>query len=477
MARRPTQYIGNGLQFAFETQFDVFAAADLEVYLDDALQTDGFTLSGVGGRVTVTFAAAPTAGVRVTLNPATVVERETLFTESGALSAADLNREIQNVYHLVDELVARLARALLLPPSSAAAAAPQLPSPQTAGQRALLMLATGALGLSVADPDSFETRVAAAEALVAALNSSVAAAVATANAALAATSSYGDALPTGVVTLVEAQTDYEILPEPSDPVASKTNVQVLLNGQLLPYADYELAAGGRAISFNATVLAAGAAAGPGELVAGDTFQWLVIAGSKTTNDIGDGEVTAQKLADNAIVLDGVKVAAGTAHKFLWRAGDGKLAELALPPVGQALGITAENTPGAIAIPSAAEDAAVTAGTGNGYVKSSQVGLLGGRILATLAIAGGPGGAVQQATAGWTISRTSLGLYRIDFPAPFPSVNAYQVHSGLQVSAGASRTVHVAAKSTDHCTLEVYTSGGSNLIDPTALWVTIVGVLA
>lgn len=475
--RQPTQFIANGLQTAFETGFDVFAAADLEVYLDDALKTDGFTLAGVGGRVTVTFTGAPAAGVRVTLNPSTVVERETLFAESGPLSAADLNRELQNLYHLIDEQVARLARALLLPPSSAASAAPQLPSPAAAGQRALLMLATGALGLSVADPDSYEARVAAAEALVAALSASVATAVATANEALAATSSYGDALPTGVVTLVEGETDYEILPEPADPVASKTNVQVLLNGQLLPYADYELSNGGRSLSFNATVLAAGAAAGPGELVAGDTFQWLVIAGSKTTNDIGDAQITTPKLADNAIVLDGTKVAAGTAHKFLWRDGDGKIAELALPAVGAALGITAANTPGAIAIPSAAADADVTAASGNGYVKASQLGLLGGRILATLAIAGGPGGAVQQATAGWTISRTGLGLYRIDFPAPFASVHAYQVQPFLQISAGASRTVHVASKSTDHCTLEVYTSGGSNLIDPAALWATIVGVLA
>lgn len=89
------QYVGDGAQKSFSYPFPVFAAADLEVWLDAARQTTGFTVSGAGDTAGggVTFSTAPANGVAVTLRRRLAVERITDFLESGPLSARSLNRE------------------------------------------------------------------------------------------------------------------------------------------------------------------------------------------------------------------------------------------------------------------------------------------------------------------------------------------------------------------------------------------------
>lgn len=469
MARTTTQYIASGLQAAFETQFDVFAAADLEVYLGDVLMTDGFTLTGLGSRVTVTFGAAPASGTRVTLNRRTQVERETQFSESGAFSAGDLNRELQNIYHLIDEQVVALARAMLLPPSSAASAAPQLPSPVATGQRALLLLASGALGLSQADPDTYEARVSATEALAAASNTAAVQALATAAAALAATGNFVAAIQYGTVTLSEGVTEYTLLGPTDSAVATAGNFELHLGGAfLLPDQDYTLSADGKGIVLNTTVLAAGSTPGAGEVVEGDQLWWLKRIASLTELSIAPGSVGEPQLANNAIVLSGAKVAAGTAHRLLYRDAAGKLAELAYPAVGKVLGTTAENTLGEVALPAAAADADVQAKTGAGYVKSSQIPLITAGVLATLKIVNLT---QAQATSGWSIARTGVGVYRVGFPASFASAHDYQVQIQIQNAVGA-RAAMITTLAVDHCIFETRTTGSSNLEDQPAVMVTI-----
>jgi hypothetical protein len=42
------QYVGNGSVTAFTYPFPIFESADLLVYLDDALQADGYDVFGAG---------------------------------------------------------------------------------------------------------------------------------------------------------------------------------------------------------------------------------------------------------------------------------------------------------------------------------------------------------------------------------------------------------------------------------------------
>lgn len=89
------QYVGDGTQKTFAYPFPIFAAADLEVWIDAAKQNAGFTVSGAGrtGGGSAVFALAPANGAAVTLLRRVPIERVTDFQESGPLSARSLNRE------------------------------------------------------------------------------------------------------------------------------------------------------------------------------------------------------------------------------------------------------------------------------------------------------------------------------------------------------------------------------------------------
>ena len=63
------QATGNGVVTVFFYTFQVPEAEWLEVYLDDVLQSTGYTVSGIGAPTggSVTFTVAPAVGVIVTL--------------------------------------------------------------------------------------------------------------------------------------------------------------------------------------------------------------------------------------------------------------------------------------------------------------------------------------------------------------------------------------------------------------------------
>ena len=99
-------YIADGTQRAFAYPFPIFASEDMQVHLDAALQTGGYTVSGSGMTAggTVTFDLAPDEGVQVTLLRRLPYERVTDFLESGALPARSLNDEYDYLTACVQQL-------------------------------------------------------------------------------------------------------------------------------------------------------------------------------------------------------------------------------------------------------------------------------------------------------------------------------------------------------------------------------------
>lgn len=123
------QYVADGLLTAFSYPFPIFAAQDLEVYLDDAMIAEGFDLAGVGSADggTVTFAAAPPAGTVVTLRRRLAIRRVTDFQEGGAFRAKVVNDELDYQTAVLQQLAVDIGRCLRLSPTDPSTASLELP--------------------------------------------------------------------------------------------------------------------------------------------------------------------------------------------------------------------------------------------------------------------------------------------------------------------------------------------------------------
>ena len=90
------RYVADGEQTVYSYPFPIFASEDIAVYFDGAVQGSGFTVGGAGqtNGGTVTFDAAPTDGVIVTLERRLPLERLTDFLEGGDFSAQAINNEL-----------------------------------------------------------------------------------------------------------------------------------------------------------------------------------------------------------------------------------------------------------------------------------------------------------------------------------------------------------------------------------------------
>lgn len=88
--------VGNGTQSVFEFPFPVFASEDVAVSLNGALQTAGYSVTGVGNTAggTVTFDTPPASGIVITLERRMPFERLTDFIEGGNFSASSINTEL-----------------------------------------------------------------------------------------------------------------------------------------------------------------------------------------------------------------------------------------------------------------------------------------------------------------------------------------------------------------------------------------------
>lgn len=113
------QYVADGVQTLFTFPFPIFKSADLEVFLDEALQKSGFTVTGAGADLggEITFGTAPPAGVSITLRRRLTIARQSDFQESGAFRARVINDELDFLTAALQQLADDTRRSLQLSPT------------------------------------------------------------------------------------------------------------------------------------------------------------------------------------------------------------------------------------------------------------------------------------------------------------------------------------------------------------------------
>jgi hypothetical protein len=159
------QYVADGASATFIYPFSIFDDKDLLVYLDDALQSSGYTVSGAGGTAggAATFDTAPTSGTVVTLTRMVPEERTTDFQEGGAFRAVVINTELDRIVCMVQQLRDELTRSVVRPATSTATASLALPDP-VAGKALKWNAAGDGLANSAVDPDTLASAVTDAQA-------------------------------------------------------------------------------------------------------------------------------------------------------------------------------------------------------------------------------------------------------------------------------------------------------------------------
>lgn len=123
------QYNGDGAQTRFDFPFPIFNETDLEVYIDDALQSSGFSIFEVnesdGGYII--FDTAPTVDELITLRRQIAIARTSDFQESGELRANVLNDELDYQIAALQQVADEVTRSLRLNPTDVQASL-ELPS-------------------------------------------------------------------------------------------------------------------------------------------------------------------------------------------------------------------------------------------------------------------------------------------------------------------------------------------------------------
>lgn len=113
------QALGDGLQSEFIYPFPIFKDADLEVYIDEVLQTTGFSITGAaqteGG--SVIFDTPPASNEIITLRRYLVVERTSDFAEGGAFHAQVINQELDYLVAIAQQNAEELDRVLAINPT------------------------------------------------------------------------------------------------------------------------------------------------------------------------------------------------------------------------------------------------------------------------------------------------------------------------------------------------------------------------
>lgn len=117
-------YEGDGATLPFAYENRIYAATDLKVYVDGALVTTGYSVSGVGEAAggLVTFAAAPaapaTAGVEnVVIEAAVPATQNAVIPTAGAYAAAATEAALDRLTRELHFVLARLARVPQLDPA------------------------------------------------------------------------------------------------------------------------------------------------------------------------------------------------------------------------------------------------------------------------------------------------------------------------------------------------------------------------
>lgn len=110
------RYAANGVTTIYTIPFLLLEAGDLKVYLNGALVTAGFTLSGVGNPAsTITFSVAPTGDLYLVLS--VPFQRLVDYQENGDFLSSTVNRDFDRIWQALKQLYRSSIRSLMLGPN------------------------------------------------------------------------------------------------------------------------------------------------------------------------------------------------------------------------------------------------------------------------------------------------------------------------------------------------------------------------
>lgn len=110
------RYEGDGTTTEFSFAFTIFDETDVDVYADDALLAEGYSVSREtqGGRVI--FDKAPAAGTIITLYRSLELKRTTNFQEVGPFRTSKVNLEFDYQLACMEQLQDTISRTVTFPP-------------------------------------------------------------------------------------------------------------------------------------------------------------------------------------------------------------------------------------------------------------------------------------------------------------------------------------------------------------------------
>ncbi len=227
------QYVGNGVAKEFAYLRLSWEESEIYVYLNDTLQTNGYSVSSedLNQGATIIFDTPPADGVIITITRVLPLQRSSHFEESGIFKAEVVNTEFDRMIAMLQQIEEIANRGLLLPITITGTKA-QLPVPKAG--HALLWNAEEN-GLENSD-DEFNNIIkdtttlanSAARSAYMAMESQKAAAISEKNAAGSATAAAGSASLAGSAanTVIEALPSIKIiLPNIGDIIAAAASIR------------------------------------------------------------------------------------------------------------------------------------------------------------------------------------------------------------------------------------------------------------
>lgn len=108
------KYLGNGTTKNFPFTFMYWDDSEINVYINETLQTTGYTISSsdktAGG--TIIFNTAPANNANITINRLVDVKRYSEFEESGTFKAAVINDELNRIVAEIQQVSEEISRCL-----------------------------------------------------------------------------------------------------------------------------------------------------------------------------------------------------------------------------------------------------------------------------------------------------------------------------------------------------------------------------